>query len=166
MKPQHVGCGTGAGDAALGLALQGGCVVCQGVQGTFSHIAGMGQNVVVGDGACQLQVRAGQLSRWVVLGHQGGGYVQGKGCLPEERCGGGGGCGEKNDTAHAAAGSVARNDQVGIGQDYLAQSGRLHGQGGHQVAHVVQEVVEGDGQGDALLVFVSQGFLHETEQPA
>lgn len=68
LEAQKIGCRSRGGGRPFGLPAHGWGVVGQGCSGAFSHVHEVGDDVVMGDGAGQLEVRVGDGTRGIFPG--------------------------------------------------------------------------------------------------
>jgi hypothetical protein len=146
--------------------LPGGCrgVVREGVYSFLTDIQGVDKNIVMGDGAGELEVRIADRARGIVERDQGLLNVGRKRGAPEDWLRWAVETREECDAAHAHTCGIASPHQKRVGGDNLAKAGRALFQGRDQGAEVIQEVMEFGGERDACPSVVTERFLHEAEK--
>jgi hypothetical protein len=162
LAAQEVGCWSRRGGAALALPGERGRVVRQCANGPVTDIAELGRDVVLCDGAGQLEVRVGDGPPRVVGGDDVGLDVGRKRGTPKDGLPGG----TKDDAAHSGLGGITGAQDGGCLRDDFAEVRGTLGEVRRDVTDVIERIMHSVRQRDAASVRVAEGFLEEAEHSA
>jgi hypothetical protein len=148
LEAEEVGSWATGGGGAFALPKYGGGVVVEVMDGALPDIGQMGKDIVLGNGASQLEITVGDGAVRVAIRLEGAVRVGAEPLPPQEGSVGGSGVGrgEEKHTAHAGPGCIAcANGGRGGGNGFGNASGPSSQFGG-QPPEVVEEVMDGGAQ--------------------